>query len=255
MQAPGPYKLQVPRAAAGSSRSDATVSRVVGGNARVSSLTDAQKQALKARSRARKEHKMANKKIKSAEALATAAGYFASDTRCVLTAVDLEWWEMARAMGHTGAESKVLEFGMASLAYDGSKPLDAGGADWSFAHYIVEENTEHRNGRFCADNRDQYLFGDSQTMPQAQAIAMCNDVVNRSDVLVFHDAKGDLDVLRALGVSVGDTPVADTQQLANARYAVDNCGLVTLLLGTAHARAHRKKLECSVCKIAQVQVR
>jgi len=215
------------------------------------------KEAKKARNGGKeKQSKVVSEAKALAEVDAAAAAYFGADAApCVLTAVDLEWWEMARAMGHTGAESKVLEFGMASLAYDGSKPLDAGGADWSFAHYIVEENTEHRNGRFCADNRDQYLFGESQTMPQAQAIAMCNDVVNRSDVLVFHDAKGDLDVLRALGVSVGDTPVADTQQLANARYAVDNCGLVTLLLGTAHARAHRKKLECSVCKIAQVQVR
>ena len=75
---------------------------------------------------------------------------------------------------------------------DGSKPAGSGGAVWSFAHYIISEHATHRNGRFCADNRDHYLFGKSQTVPLLEAAQACTDVIGSSDVLVFHHGDGDV---------------------------------------------------------------
>ena len=55
--------------------------------------------------------------------------------------------------------------------------------------------------------------GTSETLPQAVAIRRFAEILNQADALIFHDSRGDTDMLRKLGVVV-DKPILDTQSIA-----------------------------------------
>lgn len=60
------------------------------------------------------------------------------------------------------------------------------------------------------------------------------------------------DMLKKLGVRTnGECPIADTKQLAYARYNVKQVGLKTLILGSAYVKANPKLLACSKCNVNQ----
>lgn len=45
-----------------------------------------------------------------------------------------------------------------------------------------------RNGRHVADNRDFFLYGDSELMPLRSAVEAMNQVLRSADVVVGHAA-------------------------------------------------------------------
>ncbi|KAJ3130476.1 hypothetical protein HK098_000041 [Nowakowskiella sp. JEL0407] len=62
-------------------------------------------------------------------------------------------------------------------------------------HYVVEENVSKRNGRYVADNRYNFQFGETVTAPLLKLKRALNEDINyrpRDAIWIFHGAKGDI---------------------------------------------------------------
>ena len=64
--------------------------------------------------------------------------------------------------GREGNTSVVTEIGLAFFTASGR-------GTFRHRHILVEEHLSRRNGKWVADNRDRFLFGNSEVMPLAQA--------------------------------------------------------------------------------------
>ena len=166
----------------------------------------------KARKKARRAREVEAAKVKRLELavaeLKRVKLLFAPVSARCYTCIDVEAWERD--------SKRVTEVGVACLTTSATAE-----AAWEFRHFVIEENVGCRNGRFVSDNRDYFLFGRSETVKQTVACAELAGILARTTYLVGHDLRGDVEWLRAMGISVGGglaRPSAqiDTQQLAHA---------------------------------------
>ena len=90
----------------------------------------------------------------------------------------------------------------APSARSGASISSGRSAEWECRHFVIKENLACRNGRFVADNRDSFLFGTSEILPRSAAASLLASILERSDYLVGHDLRGDVEWLRSMGVAV-----------------------------------------------------
>lgn len=156
-------------------------------------------------------------------------------------AIDVEAWEQ----GH----DKVTEIGLAvvqlSRRTSATPECPALWCDFRHRHLLMKEHLSMRNGRFVEDNKDSFLFGDSELMCLDDASRELSVELRNIDFIVGQAPHGDLKWLRSIGVTgVGvdgdDNVVFDTQLLAvaNARPDVDVLNVSSLkALADLHALA------------------
>lgn len=102
--------------------------------------------------------------------------------------IDVEAWEKDTKL--------ITEIGMAFFEI---KP--GGGSCFRHRHFLIAENLSKRNGRYVEDNRDSFLYGNSETLSQADAVIEVNKELKDADYIVGHALAGDLAWLRSIGVS------------------------------------------------------
>ncbi|POY75336.1 hypothetical protein BMF94_1564 [Rhodotorula taiwanensis] len=109
-------------------------------------------------------------------------------------AIDVETWEHDHDL--------ITEVGLACLRFTKN-----GGSQFTTRHYVVAENADRRNGRFCPDARDHFQFGQSTVLPRAQIAKELSDLLTPAQttgpaVLLLHDHRGDIASLTALGLNL-----------------------------------------------------
>jgi hypothetical protein len=149
------------------------------------------------------EKRLAQLECKMAQALSPGS----SSSPLRLACVDIEAWERG--------STRILEIGLAFFV------TEPGGGSFRHRHLLIEENLALRNGCYVADNRDSFLFGDSEVLPLAEAVAEVSRELGAADYIVGHALAGDLAWLRSIGVKgcIDRDPNAglvDTQFLAHA---------------------------------------
>jgi hypothetical protein len=102
--------------------------------------------------------------------------------------VDVEAWEKDTKL--------ITEIGMAFFYL---KPGDA--SCFRHRHLLIAENLSKRNGRYVEDNRDSFLFGNSETLSQSDAVIEVNKELKDADYIVGHALAGDIAWLRSIGVT------------------------------------------------------
>ncbi|KAJ1924494.1 hypothetical protein IWQ60_005166 [Tieghemiomyces parasiticus] len=111
-------------------------------------------------------------------------------------------------------------------------------------HYIIQENSHLRNGRYVPDNRHRFDFGDSQYASLAQALDEFRALLARYPraVLVGHGVASDFKYLRRQNFHFRDDfMTVDTQQLYRAFANVrSGTGLAKVLtaLSIRHGNLH-----------------
>jgi hypothetical protein len=151
-------------------------------------MTKAEKKAQKAAKQAAKSTRIrgsAEGKMAELESRLNLALFPESET-VVLASVDVEAWE--------GGPSLVTEIGLAFFVARKS------GSTFRHRHILIEEHLALRNGKFVADNRDHFLYGDSEVLPLIQAVAEVSTELGAADFIVGHAVAGDLKWLRSIGV-------------------------------------------------------
>ncbi|KAK9680933.1 hypothetical protein K7432_015797 [Basidiobolus ranarum] len=87
---------------------------------------------------------------------------------------------------------------------------------FSDKHYIIRENLHLRNGRYVADNKEQFTFGESvytSLLNTATKLEADWDS-GYPTILVGHDVKNDLEYLREMGAKISEpSEVFDTSNL------------------------------------------
>ena len=63
-------------------------------------------------------------------------------------------------------------------------------------HLIIRENYRKRNKKFVCDNKDNFLFGDSQTVSLKQAKQELNQILKDGPCVIGHAIDGDLSWIR-----------------------------------------------------------
>jgi hypothetical protein len=170
------------------------------------------KEASSSRARAAAEGKLAELAARLNAALASSRSGAGAE-QLVLASVDVEAFE--------GSANLVTEIGLAFFHVAGG-PMQQ--PYFRHRHFIVEEHLALRNGRFVEDNRDRFLYGDSEVLPLEQGVARVAAELAAADYIVGHAISNDLKWLRSLGVSSLQNPegqdralqdrVVDTQVLA-----------------------------------------
>lgn len=108
-------------------------------------------------------------------------------------------------------------------------------------HFIIEENYKKRNGKFVDDNKDNFLHGDSEILPQEEALARTQEILNQYQVVIGHSVAGDLRYLRKLGIETKHLRVIDTLNLFKAYQEVNQpraLGKVCAKYGLNHIAPH-----------------
>ena len=162
------------------------------------------------------------------ESARNAAAHFAALAAApdaVLAAVDVEAWEMDK--------SRVTEVGVAIFSKGALR----------HRHFLVAEHLAMRNGRFCDDNRDHFLFGTSETMPLGAVADAVSEELRSADFFIGHDVRNDVAWLRDIGCEISpqlEQNVLDTQGLARARGLGQKLSLKDLakLFGLMPERLH-----------------
>ncbi len=111
--------------------------------------------------------------------------------------IDLEMWERK--------QSAITEIGISEY--------DLAGGGVKTVHIIVEENLKRRNGRFVADNKDNFLHGVSTVMKLNDALEFTREAINRHTHAVGHSISGDLKALCKRGIDTSHLNVIDTQHM------------------------------------------
>lgn len=182
-----------------------------------------EKAALRAQEKELREQQKAAKRARrraAADALYVRLQAMLSSDRSlvVLAAIDVEAWEQD--------QGKVTEIGLAvvRLTCRAAATLESPtiSVDFRHRHLLVKEHLAMRNGRFVEDNKDSFLFGDSELVCLEDAGRELSAELHRADFIVGQAPHGDLKWLRDIGVTgIGVTgedaaAVVDTQLLAVA---------------------------------------
>ena len=109
-------------------------------------------------------------------------------------------------------------------------------------HIIVSDFIHLRNGRYVADNRYNFNFGESRFMSLKLAIDHVMSVLTISNsCLIGHNIKSDLEFLKKVSVKTIDLPIFDTQIIYKQATLNENMlGLVKVLdeIGFVHSNLH-----------------
>lgn len=178
-------------------------------------LREQQKKAKRARRRSEADDLHAKLQVVLAEASR-------SDSPVTFVAIDVEAWEQD--------QGKVTEIGLAVARLSSRAVVDSGCPEFSadescfrHRHFLIKEHLSMRNGRFVEDNKDGFLFGDSELISLDNATRELSAELRMADYIVGQAPQGDLKWLRNIGVTGigadGDVSVhrvLDTQVLAMA---------------------------------------
>jgi hypothetical protein len=124
-----------------------------------------------------------------------AAEHGMADSTTTYVTVDVEVWDQ-----DTKA-APVLEIGIAWVDSLISRP-DV--SEVNCQHYIIQENSHLRNGRFCADNRDRFNFGVSEWITMENVAPRLGSIFSHIQTngqkicLVGHNIKQDVKWLESL---------------------------------------------------------
>lgn len=104
---------------------------------------------------------------------------------------------------------------------------------YEYRHLIIQEHVHLHNGFYVADNRDNFLFGDSEVVASIEAARIVDTVCSQASSVVFHTANRDMDWLDSIvGVNTTTLPhVIDTQDLARELDAPLGLGKLVAYLG------------------------
>lgn len=93
--------------------------------------------------------------------------------------------------------------------------LDMNDNSCSTRHFIVEENSHLRNGRYVSDNRDNFTHGTSEKIKLTELVELLDLLVLYTDGIVGHALTNDVKFLNGMGVQMHeDTVRYDTQSVA-----------------------------------------
>lgn len=187
-----------------------------------SQLTDEEKAIVRAKKQQDAVIKLGHKRSEAAALLASLRDKFSeasSDAPLMLSAIDVEAWEQDG--------EKVTEIGLATahvsfVDFSTFEALDAG-IVFRHRHILIREHLALRNGIHVEDNKDNFLFGNSEIFDLAAAADEVASELNGSDLIVGHAVRADLAWLRKIGVSGLEanslslgSRLVDTQTLAFA---------------------------------------
>ncbi|KAI9228203.1 MAG: hypothetical protein DHS80DRAFT_31013 [Piptocephalis tieghemiana] len=162
-------------------------------------------------------HIRAESRRAHAEQLRISARSLRAGKAHLFLSIDIEAWEQD--------QTRILEVGW--TLYDSR---DGRLAD---EHRTILEFAHLRNGRYVADRKDQFLFGDSIQVPLRQACTELQTDLNTDIplVLVGHDVKADIRYLKKMGVRVpGNVVTFDTAALYMSQEGVrEHVGLGKML--------------------------
>lgn len=126
-----------------------------------------------------------------------------------LVAIDIEAWERST--------KKVTEIGVA--IFDPETLKDSILPQIEQMHLVIKEHQRMYNGRFCPDNKKNFMGGKSYLTTLNQAKHLVMDIVDeyinsRNGVFVGHHIEGDISWLKGIGVKIPDNPpIVDTNRL------------------------------------------
>ncbi|KAL5508312.1 hypothetical protein ACEPAH_5931 [Sanghuangporus vaninii] len=158
-------------------------------------------------------------------------------------AVDIEAWEMDHTV--------VTECGWSYVRWDGNAEIT------DRDHYIVKENMIYTNGKYVANVRDNYKFGESKVLNKGAFKKAFHDmVVNFQHLgplfLIFHDSSQDVSYLRG---PYFDAPldglafVLPDKLPEKGTFAVDT----TELFGALEGDAGEKRSLASICRLLKIE--
>lgn len=167
-----------------------------------------------------------------------------SDRSAIFLSLDLEMWERN--------PSRLTEIGIA--IYDPSEqPPKASKSAFPVikaGHYIVKENFSCYNGRFVPDHKCHFSYGQSLVLSTTDCRRTLEDIVEhykakarkqgRAMMLVGHDVKGDVSLLRKNGFKFEEFKVIDTLKLWKANPSAEFGALSKVLkyLNIPHGLLH-----------------
>jgi DNA polymerase III epsilon subunit-like protein len=167
-----------------------------------------------------------------------------SERSAIFLSLDLEMWERQ--------PSRLTEIGLA--IYDPTdQPPNTSKAAFPVikaGHYIVKENFKCYNGRFVPDHKCHFSYGQSLVLSIKDCRRALEDIVehykvkarqeNRTLMLVGHDVKGDVTLLRRNGFKFEDFKVIDTLSLWKANPSAEFGALAKVLkyLNIPHGLLH-----------------
>lgn len=109
-------------------------------------------------------------------------------------------------------------------------------------HIIVTNHLHLRNGRYVADNRDKYNFGQSLFRPLDSALNQVLAVLMiPNSCLIGHNIKADISFLKGVSSKKLNMPIFDTQIMYKQATLSENMlGLVRVLdeIGIPHSNLH-----------------
>ncbi|CUM47504.1 unnamed protein product [Debaryomyces tyrocola] len=134
----------------------------------------------------------------------------------VLIAIDIEAWERNI--------NKVTEIGIA--VYDPNGQFYSILPTVQQFHILIREHEKMYNGRYCPNNKNNFMGGVSYTLELAESKKFVESVINKYSceseegiVLVGHHIEGDLKWLRSIGVQLPhDAPIVDTARIHRLSY-------------------------------------
>lgn len=134
----------------------------------------------------------------------------------ILIAIDIEAWERNI--------NKVTEIGIA--VYNPDDQLCSILPNIYQFHILIKEHEKMYNGRYCPNNKGNFMGGVSYTLELAESKKFVESVINKyireskeGIVLVGHHIEGDLKWLRSIGIQFpGDVPVVDTARIHSLSY-------------------------------------
>ncbi|KAG9006050.1 hypothetical protein FRB94_001031 [Tulasnella sp. JGI-2019a] len=141
-------------------------------------------------------------------------------------AMDVEAWERDH--------SEITEFGYGLVQWEG------GVENVSSGHWIVKGGS--RNGTYVHDNRDWYLFGQTEEFPRAnlktRITTLMDELITRGPVyVILHDWRADIAYLRQLGVPVDKFVfVMPNAPPTNGLYCIDTTNLFSALEGQKESK-------------------
>lgn len=140
-------------------------------------------------------------------------------------------------------QRSLLELGVA--IYDIPESKEAMLADppmIKITHYIMEENRRKKNGRFCADNQENFSFGKSHYAPTTRVLALLLEEMRQPHTAIIgHNLPADLKYLveaRSYASSKAEA-IKFTQKWFKNRPTFDT----QAIFKEVHLRPHQEKLE------------
>lgn len=126
-------------------------------------------------------------------------------------------------------------------------------------HFIIQENSHLRNGRYVADNRDWFLFGRSTLASSEEALADLREALQDARALMGHDLRHERQQLAALGIQVSrDVEFVDSMQLFRRAFPGQKCSLLAVLNYyniPHHNRLHNAGNDAHLCGLVALYLR